>query len=105
MIFHPDIADDCLLIDGTEVVTLHSSSVVSVEGAKRGVLTLTDMEFRQVGLESGDLVWILPDASLEGVEPRQGDAVEDATGTFWTLLSTAKSPLSGVWRAVSRRQL
>jgi len=103
--FYPDIADDCLLVDGTEQVTLHSTSVVSVAGAKRGLLTLTDMEFRQVGLESGDLVWIFgPAVSLGDVEPRQGDSVEDATGVFWTLLSAAKSPLSGVWRTVSRRQ-
>jgi hypothetical protein len=105
MSFEPDIADDCLLVDGIETVTLHSTSVVAVEGAKRARLVLSETEFRQVGLEAADMAWLLPDVSLEGVVPRQGDAIEDAGGTFWTILSIARSPLSGVWRAVTRRQL
>jgi hypothetical protein len=105
MSFEPDVANDCLLVDGTETVTLHSASVVSVEGAKRGPLTLAEMEFRQLGLESSDLAWNLPGVNLDGVEPRQGDAIEDASGTLWTILSVAESPLTRVWRAVTRRQL
>jgi hypothetical protein len=105
MSFEPEIAADCLLVDGTETVTLHSTSVVSVAGAKRGPLVLEEIEFRQVGLESADLGWNLPDASLAGVAPRQGDAIEDASGTFWTILSAKHSPLTGVWRAVTRRQV
>jgi len=105
MNFDPDLSDDCLLVDGTETITLHSTSVVVVEGAKRGRLTLAEMEFRQVGLESADLGWNLPEVNMNGVEPRQGDAIEDAGGTHWTILSAARSPLSGVWRIVSRRQV
>ena len=105
MNFQPDIADDCLLVDGTETITLHSTAVVSVEGAKRGPLMLTEMEFRQVGLESSDLAWNLPGILLGNVVPRQGDAIEDANGTWWTVLSVTKSPLSGVWRAITRQQL
>jgi hypothetical protein len=105
MNFEPDISDDCLLVDGTETITLHASSVVVVEGAKRGRLTLAEIEFRQVGLESSDMAWSLPEVNLDGVEPRQGDAIEDAGGTQWTILSAAHSPLSGVWRAVTRRQV
>lgn len=105
MSFEPDVANDCLLVDGTETVTLHSTSVVSVEGAKRGPLNLAEMEFRQLGLESSDLAWNLPGVNLDGVEPRQGDAIEDASGVSWTILSVAQSPLTRVWRAVTRRQL
>ncbi len=105
MNFEPDIAADCLLVDGTETVTLHSTSVVTIEGAKRGGLALSEMEFRQLGLESSDLAWNLPGVELAGVEPRQGDTIEDAGGTFWTILSIAKSPLTLVWRAVTRRQI
>ncbi len=105
MNFDPDVSDDCLLVDGTEAVTLHSTSVVVVEGAKRGLLTLSEMEFRQVGLESADLAWNLPEVNLNGVEPRQGDAIEDAGGTYWTILSARRSPLSAVWRAGTRRQV
>ena len=105
MSFEPDISDDCLLFDGIETVTLHSTSVVSVDGAKRGLLTLEETEFRQVGLEAGDMTWLLPVVSLAGVAPRQGDAIEDASGTYWTILSATRAPLSGVWRAVTRRQL
>jgi hypothetical protein len=105
MSFEPDISGDCLLVDGVETVTLHSTSAVVVEGAKRGILALGEMEFRQIGLESSDLVWILPEVNLAGVEPRQGDAIEDAGGTFWTILSAARAPLSRVWRAVTRRQV
>ena len=105
MSFDPDISDDCLLVDGTEAITLHSTSVVVVAGAKRGLLTLSEMEFRQVGLESADLAWNLPEVNLNGVEPRQGDAIEDAGGTYWTILSARRSPLSAVWRAVTRRQV
>jgi hypothetical protein len=104
MTFEPDISDDCLLVDGTETITLHSTSVIAVEGARRGRLTLSDTEFRQVGLEAADLAWMLPDANLGGVVPRQGDAIEDAGGTFWTIHSAARSPLTGVWRAITRRQ-
>jgi hypothetical protein len=105
MSFEADIAGDCLLVDGIETVTLHSTSAVVVEGAKRGLLTLSEMEFRQIGLESSDLVWILPEVNLGGVAPRQGDAVEDAGGTFWTILSATRAPLTRVWRAVTRRQV
>ncbi len=105
MSFEPEIADDCLLVDGTETVTLHSTSVIGVEGARRGRLTLADTEFRQVGIESADLAWNLPDVSLGGVVPRQGDAIEDSLGTYWTILSATRSPLTGVWRTVTRRQV
>jgi hypothetical protein len=105
MNFDPDLADDCLLVDGTETITLHSTSVVVVEGAKRGRLTLSEMEFRQVGLESTDLAWNLPEVNLGGVEPRRGDAIEDAGGVYWTVLGATRSPLSGVWRAVTRQQV
>ncbi len=103
MSFDPDIADDCLLADGTEAVTLHGTALVSIAGAKRGRLTLAETEFRQLGLESSDLAWILPDVELAGVEPRRGDSIEDAGGTLWTILSVTKAPLSGVWRVISRR--
>jgi hypothetical protein len=105
MTFEPDIADDCLLVDQIETVTLHSTSVVAVDGAKRGQLSLAESEFRQVGFEANDLSWLLPEVSLNGVTPRRGDAIEDAGGTYWTILSATKSPLSGVWRAVTRRQV
>lgn len=105
MNFEPEISDDCLLVDGTETITLHSTSVVVVAGAKRGQLTLSEMEFRQVGLESTDLAWNLPEANLGGVEPRQGDSIEDASGAHWTVLSATRSPLSGVWRAVTRKHV
>lgn len=105
MNFEPDIADDCLLFDGVETVTLHSTSVVVVAGTERGPLLLSDTEFRQVGLEARDMAWLLPAVSLGGVTPRRGDAIEDAGGTHWTIQSAAKSPLSGVWRVVTRRQV
>ena len=76
-----------------------------VDGAKRGQLSLSETEFRQVGYEANDMSWLLPEVSLNGVTPRRGDAIEDASGTYWTILSATKSPLSGVWRAVTRRQV
>jgi hypothetical protein len=105
MTFQPDVSTDRMLIDGTETVTLHSTSTVVVAGAKRGALSLTEIEFRQLGLEAGDLAWNLPGGELPPVEPRQGDAIEDAGGTMWTILSASHSPLTGVWRLVTRRQL
>ena len=105
MNFQPELADDCLLVDGTETVTLHSTSVVVVEGAKRGMLALAEVEFRQLGLESSDLGWNLPEVNLGGVVPRQGDTIEDAGGTHWTIQSASRSPLTRVWRAVTRRHV
>ena len=105
MSYQPDVSDDCLLVDGTESVTLHAASTILVEGAKRGPLTLAEMEFRQLGLESTDLAWILPGVNLGAVEPRQGDTIEDSSGASWIILSAARSPLTAVWRAVTRRQL
>ena len=105
MNFNPDIAEDCLLVDGTETVTLYSTSTVSVAGAKRGQLRLEETEFRQLGLESTDLAWNLPQVSLAGVVPRRGDTIEDSAGTNWTILSATFAPLSGVWRLVTRKHL
>lgn len=105
MNFNPDVAEDCLLVDGVETITLHSTASVVVEGAKRGQLTLAEIEFRQVGLESTDLAWSMPAVNLQGVEPRRGDAIEDSTGAQWTILSAAFAPLTGVWRAVTRRHV
>jgi hypothetical protein len=105
MNFEPDISDDCLLVDGGETTTLHATTTVSVADAKRGPLSLAEIEFRQLGLESSDLAWSLPGVNLEGVEPRQGDVIEDASGVFWVILSASKSPLTLVWRVVTRRQL
>src|SRR5690349_9041713 len=105
MTFEPEISTDCLLVDGTETVTLHASAVVTVTGAKRGPLSLAEVEFRQVGLEANDIAWSLPGISLVSIEPRQGDAIEDAGGVFWTVLSANHSPLTDVWRIVARRQL
>jgi len=105
MNFKPDVAADCLLVDGTETVTLHGASVVVVEGAKRGILSLGEMEFRQIGMESSDLAWNLPQQNLASLVPRRGDALEDATGVFWTIQSATRSPLTGVWRVITRQQL
>lgn len=105
MNFAPDLAQDALLIDGTETVTLHGASSVTVAGAKRGLLTLAEMEFRQIGIESTDLAWNLPGASLAGAKPRRGDSIEDGSGAQWTILSATHAPLSDVWRVVSRRHV
>ncbi|HEX3725838.1 MAG TPA: hypothetical protein VHV08_06330 [Pirellulales bacterium] len=105
MSFEPSLDNDCLLIDGTETVILHGTSDVTVTGAKRGRLELSDVEFRQVGLEAADLAWTLPGVNLGDVEPAQGDAIEDSSGTFWTIQSAALSPLTNRWRALTRRQV
>lgn len=105
MTFMPDLEDDCLLVDGTETVSLHGTSDVVIESAKRGQLTLAETEFRQVGLESTDLAWSLPAVQLAGASPRRGDSIEDSLGQQWTILSAELSPLSGVWRVVTRRHV
>ncbi len=105
MNFAPDISQDALLVDGVETVTLHGVGSTTVEGAKRGTLTLAEMEFRQVGIESTDLAWNLPGASLTGVQPRRGDSIQDAAGAQWTILSATHSPLTDVWRVVTRRHV
>ncbi len=105
MNFAPDIAADALLVDGTETVTLHGASSITVAGAKRGALTLAETEFRQVGIESTDLAWSLPGASLAGNVPRRGDSIEDISGAQWTILSAVHSPLTDVWRVVTRRHV
>ena len=104
MNFEPDISDDYLLVDGTETVTLYGTTPVTVEGARRGRLTLAETEFRQLGIESTDLAWTLPEVNLSGVEPRRGDTIEDASGAPWTILSATHSPIAGVWRAATRLQ-
>jgi hypothetical protein len=104
MTFDPDIADDCLLVDGTQTVTLHGTAVVSVAGAKRGPISQHDIELQTLGLEPTDVAWNLPQVNLAGTEPRNGDLIEEAAGTTWTIISVTKSALTGVWRAVCRRQ-
>ncbi len=104
MTFDADIDTDCLLIDGTETITLHSTSVVSVEGTKRGRLALAETEFRQVGLNRSISPGICPTcrspAWCRGRETRS----KTPAGHFWTILSANFAPLSGVWRVVTRRQ-
>lgn len=105
MNFAPDITADALLVDGAETVTLHGARSITVAGAKRGPLTLAETEFRQIGIESTDLAWMLPGASLAGHLPRRGDSIEDAAGAQWTILSATHAPLTDVWRAVTRRHV
>ena len=105
MNFAPDIVQDALLVDGTETVTLHGTSIITVAGAKRGTLTLAETEFRQIGIESTDLAWNLPGVSLGDNVPRRGDSIEDASGAQWTILSATHSPLTDVWRAITRRHV
>jgi hypothetical protein len=104
MTFEPDITDDCLLVDGTETVTLDGSATVSVAGAKRGPITQRELEFGALGLEPNDVAWNLPEVSLAGTEPRAGDTIEQTGGTKWTVISVTKSTMTGVWRALCRRQ-
>src|ERR1051325_6175178 len=100
MTFEPDIADDCLLVDGTRTVTLHGAAVGPVAGAKRGAVSQHEVELQTLGLEPTDVAWNLPDVNLAGTEPRNGNSIEEAGGTRWTIVSVTKSALTGVWRAV-----
>jgi hypothetical protein len=104
MTFEPDISDDCMLVDGTETVTLRGSATVSVAGAKRGLLLKNELASGALGLEPSDLAWSLPEASLAGTQPRPGDAIEDATGTRWTILHASRAPLTALWRTLCRQQ-
>src|SRR5437867_1636314 len=104
MTFKPDIADDCLLVDGTQTVTLHGTAVVPVAGAKRGSISQHEIELQTPELEPTDVTWNLPEVNLVGTEPRNGDSIEEATGARWTIISVTKSALSGVWRAACRQQ-
>ena len=104
MTFDPDIGDDSLLVDGLETVTLVGTQAVVVSGAKRGQLTAAEAQRPHERLTAVDLAWLLPLASLAGVTPRPGDTIADAAATVWTIESASYSPLTQVWRAVSRRQ-
>ncbi len=104
MNFAPDLLDDCLLVDGGEAVVLHGTQSVAITHAKRGSLELADVEFRQMSVDSHDLAWVLPEVQMGGVQPRPGDAIEDGEGHLWTIVSAVRSPLTGVWRTVTRRQ-
>jgi hypothetical protein len=102
--FDPDIADDLLLVDGIETVTLAASSTVTVAGAKRGQLS-TGENPSAVGVsEPTEMVWLLPEVSLSGVTPRPGDSIADAGAVVWTITSVSYSNLCQVWRVGSRRQ-
>src|SRR6266852_1775772 len=104
MTFDPDIADDCLLVDGIQTVTLHGTAVLSVAGAKRGPISQSEIQFSTLGLEPTDVVWNLPEVNLAGIEPANGDTIEETGGARWTIISVTKATLTGVWRAVCRRQ-
>ncbi len=103
MTFDPDISDDCLLVDGTQTVTLEGAAVVSVAGAKRGPISQAPSELNALGLEPTDVTWNLPEVSLAGAEPRAGDRIVEADSTAWTIIGVTKTPLTGVWRVVARR--
>lgn len=104
MSFEPDIANDCLLIDGTESVTLEGTATVNVACAKRGAVSGRELMQPQLGLTADDVTWSIPDQSLAGIEPRVGDVLRDSTGTGWVLLTVSRSSLTRVWRAVCRKQ-
>lgn len=104
MSFDPDISSDCILVDGTETVTLEAASNVVVAGAKRGVLNDCELLQRELGLTAEDLAWSLPGIHLAGVEPHAGDVVRDAALVRWTILTASQSPLTGVWRLVCWKQ-
>jgi hypothetical protein len=104
MTFDPAIADDLLLVDGTETVTLVAASTVTVVGAKRGQLGMVERPSVAGLSEPTELMWLLPQQCLSGVVPRLGDKIIDAGGTAWTIISGNYSPLTQVWRIGSHRQ-
>ena len=91
MTFDPDIADDLLLVDGVETVTLAASSTVTVAGAKRGQSTTAQTRSAVGVSEPTEIVWLLPEVNLSGVTPRLGDRITDAGGTTWTITSASYS--------------
>ena len=103
MSFTPDVSDDCLLVDGTESVTLEGSATIIVAGAKRGQLVQSELQLAALGLSTDDVAWNLPEVNLASIEPRIGDVIADANQERWTIVSVSSAVLSGVRRALCRR--
>lgn len=97
-----DFSSDYLLWDLTEAVTFRSkrrlgevSQAVSV--ALRGQPSRKERAPTN-GVYSGyDLNWLLPGVLLGTVVPKPGDRIEDAAGTYWTILSQDYDQLDKVY--------
>ena len=104
MTFQPEIAQDCLLVDGAETITLEGAATTTVPGAKRGTLAHREISQAGLGLEPTDAVWALPEVSLQGARPQAGNRITQSDGTKWTILSAVHYQLTGVWRTICRQQ-
>lgn len=113
MAFADDIADDYLMFDGLEAVTLKSSFrsgapvSVSVASALRRYLTKEDRRNTGGVYRGDDLKWLIPQTLLAdaGYAPKPGDRVVDSAGDEWTVLNAEKRTLGTMWWLVCRNRV
>lgn len=99
------IADDLLIVDGQETVTLLSpaGAVVTVsEHALRRAITTREAETSQGQYRRGDVRWHLPASDLTSA-PELGARMRDEAGIEWTVLEVEHATLATRWRLTTRR--
>ena len=109
MTFDPELADDALLVDGTETVTYRVQAAGAgspISGALRRELSRSELAMGALaGIEATELAWNLPGTSLGAIEPTQGDTITDSQGAVWIVVAARRTNMTGVWRVMCRKAI
>lgn len=103
-----DIAADWSLIEGVETVTLipQNPSGAEIKGVKALRKSIGPAGLSNAGVfatDPSDDAWHLWEATLQGVEPKPGDHIRDASGTIWSITTIGYSNRSSRYILTARQ--
>ena len=104
MTFVDQLADDLLVADAVEPVTLERTDTAAptvVEHALRRAVNTSEADNSGGRYTVSDTVWHFPSAELAEA-PRLGDRIVDAQATRWTVIEVASVTLGSRWRCRTR---
>jgi hypothetical protein len=107
-----DYSDEYKWWDNTETVTVsfrrYAGDVqIDLSSALRQQLNRRHAAFASIDIEGDETVWVLPEALLEGEEPKKGDEIEDSDDVTYTIVSAVRRGIGASithWECVCRVQ-
>lgn len=105
MSLQTDIANDFLIFDGNETVTVTpqnpAGAAVATVIANRSILTRRDM--MGIGIEPSDVVLSLAVATLGAIVPKNGDKITDANSASYLIISCELRTMDTRWYCIARK--
>ncbi|MCI0358645.1 MAG: hypothetical protein L0211_09185 [Planctomycetaceae bacterium] len=103
-----DIASDWQFIEGVETVRVRpqdpeQAEVTNVKGLRKA-MGGNPLVNATLGIDPNDVVWHVWQATLEGVELKNGDLIFDSQQAEWTVLSVGQSVRSGRFICICRQR-